>query len=295
MPIIYIFSIGSAKDNMEPQDFRDIIYSKDETGVVTLTLNTPARKNALSAVTFLELFYAAEHFQADDSAHAMILTGAKDPKSDDPSKEAFSSGGYFNPDAFEGLPPEVLADIDMSDVAQKRATLKFYACDKPIIAAINGLAIGGAVTLCLAAADQIYLSEHAWLQLPFAKLGLAAELGSTFFLPRLLGFQRAKELLFFPERISASEAVELGIANKVVPHGELLSYAHEKVLQLIPPQGPALSIRAMKRCLHEPHMDALSEALDLENAALAKTMATEDFAEGMMARIERRAPVFKGK
>ena len=155
--------------------------------------------------------------------------------------------------------------------------------------------IGGAATLCLAAADQIYLSEHAWLDLPFARLGIAAELASTFFLPRLLGFQRAKELLFFPERISATEAVELGIANKVLPHDELLPYARERALKLIPPQGPALSIREMKRCLHQPHIDALSEALDQENAALAKLMATEDFVEGMMARVERRAPVFKGK
>lgn len=280
---------------MKPTDFKDIIYSKDETGIVTLTLNTPARKNALSAVTFLEMFYAVDHFESDDSAHAMILTGAKDPKSDDQAKEAFSSGGYFNPDAFEGLSPEVLAEIDMSDIAQKRTTLKFYACDKPIVAAINGLAIGGAVTLCLAAADQIYMSEHAWLQLPFAKLGIAAELASTFFLPRLLGFQKAKELLFFPERLSASESVELGIANKVVPHSELLSYTREKVLQLIPPQGPSLSIREMKRCMHQPQMNALGKALDLENAALAKLMGTEDFAEGMMARVERRPPVFKGK
>ncbi len=280
---------------MEPQDFRDITYSKDEQGIVTLTLNTPRRKNALSAVTFLEIAYATDHLQSDDSAYAMILTGAKDPKADDPAKEAFSSGGYFNPDAFEGLAPEVMAEIDLSDIAQKRTTLKLYNCDKPILASINGLAIGGAVTLCLAAADQIYLSEHAWLQLPFAKLGLAAELGSTFFLPRLLGFQKTKELLFFPERITAQEAVELGIANAVLPHGELLSYTREKALQLIPPLAPLVSIREMKRCLHQPHLTALGEALDMENAALAKTMATADFGEGMMARIERRPPVFKGQ
>lgn len=280
---------------METQDFRDIIYAKDETGIVTLTLNTPARKNALSALTFLELYYAVDRFESDDAAYAMIITGAKDPKSDDPAKEAFSSGGYFNPDAYEGVSPEIMAEIDMSDIAQKRTTLKFYACDKPIIAAVNGLAIGGAVTLCLAAADQIYMSEHAWMDLPFARLGLAAELASTFFLPRLLGFQKAKELLFYPERLTASETVELGIANQVLPHSELLSYAREKVLQLIPPQGPSLSIREMKRCMHQPHMNALGNALDQENAAFAKLMATEDFVEGLMARVERRPPVFKGK
>tara|TARA_R110002072_G_scaffold130059_1_gene268848 strand:- start:18041 stop:18883 length:843 start_codon:yes stop_codon:yes gene_type:complete len=280
---------------MDAKDFRDILYAKDDAGVVTLTLNTPARKNALSALTFLELYHAVDHFQADDSAHAMILTGAKDPNSDEPSREAFSSGGYFNPDAYEGVAPEIMAQIDMSDIAQKRTTLKLYACDKPVIAAVNGLAIGGAATLCLAAADQIYLSEHAWMDLPFARLGIAAELASTFFLPRLLGFQKAKEILFFPERISANDAVELGIANRVLPHGELLPFAREQALKLIPPQGPSLSIREMKRCLHQPHMDALGEALDQENIALAKLMATEDFIEGMMARVERRAPVFKGK
>ncbi|MDG2048466.1 MAG: enoyl-CoA hydratase/isomerase family protein [Halioglobus sp.] len=280
---------------MKPQDFRDISYTKEDSGIVTLMLNTPGRKNALSAVTFLELFYAVDHFESDDSAHAMILTGAKDPSSNDVKKEAFSSGGYFNPDAFEGLEPEVLADIDMSDVAQKRTTLKFYRCDKPIIAAINGLAIGGAFTLCLAAADQIYMSEHAWIQLPFAKLGIAAELASTFLLPRLLGFQKAKEMLFFPQRISAEEAVELGLANKVVPHEELLSYTRAQALQLIPPLGPAMSIREMKRCMHQPHIDALEQALNMENEALAKLMGSKDFAEGMMARIERRPPVFKGQ
>ncbi len=280
---------------MKPQDFQDVSYTKDDSGIVMLTLNTPGRKNALSAVTFLELFYAVDYFESDDSAHAMILTGAKDPNSNDQKKEAFSSGGYFNPDAFEGLAPEILADIDMSDVAQKRTTLKFYNCDKPVIAAINGLAIGGAFTLCLAAADQIYMSEYAWIQLPFAKLGIAAELASTFFLPRLLGFQKAKEMLFFPDRISAEKAVELGLANKVLPHTELLNYAKAQALQLIPPLGPAMSIREMKRCMHQPHIASLEQALDMENEALAKLMGSEDFAEGMMARIERRQPIFKGR
>jgi enoyl-CoA hydratase/carnithine racemase len=250
---------------MKPQDFRDITYSKDEAGIVTLTFNTPARKNALSAVTFLEIYYAVDHFQADDSAYGMILTGAKDPNSNDPAKEAFSSGGYFSPDAFEGLPPEVLQDIDMSDTAQKRTTMKFYQCDKPVIAAINGLAIGGAFTLCLAAADQIYMSEHAWIQLPFAKLGIAAELSSSFVLPRLLGLQKAKELLFFPQRISADDAVGLGIANKVLPHTELLTYARERLLQLIPPQGAGMSIREMKRIMHQPLLESLGQALGREN------------------------------
>lgn len=280
---------------MKTEDFKDIIYEKDDAGIVTLTLNTPARKNALSPVSFLEMFWAVDHFEKDQTAHALIITGAKNPKSDDPAKQAFSSGGYFSPDAFEGLADEVMQQIDLTDIAQKKVTLKLFQCDKPIIAAINGLAIGGGFTFVLAGADQVYLSEHAWIQLPFAKLGISAELGSTFLLPRLLGFQKAKEIMFYGEKIQAEQAVDLGLANKVVAHHDLMSYAREKALQLIPPNGAGLAIRQMKRITHLPRIEALTRALDLENEALNALMKSDDFMEGFGARIERRAPVFKGR
>jgi len=283
------------ESTMETEEFRDITYQKSADGIVTLTFNTPRRKNAVSPLSFLEVFWAVDHFENDDSAYAMIITGAKDPKSDDPTKEAFSSGGYFAPDALEGLSDKILQQIDMSDIAQKKATLKLYQCYKPVIGAINGLTIGGAFTLALAGCDQIYMSEHAWIQLPFAKLGIAAELASTFLLPRVLGFQKAKEIMFFSERIDAVKAVDLGLANAVVPHGELLAYAREKALQIIPPRGAGMAIREMKRIMHQPHIEAVSQALDLENEALNKLMTSEDFVEGMMARIERREATFKGR
>ena len=186
-----------------------------------MTLNTPKRKNALSPLTFLELFWAIDALERDDAAHAMIITGARDPDSDDPAKEAFSSGGYFNPAAFEGLPDEIMKQIDLKDIAQKRTTLKLFKCDKPVIAAINGLAVGGAVTMALSGADLIYLSEHAWFRLPFNSLGIIAELASSYLLPRLVGFQKAKEIVYFSKKISAQEAVELGLANEVA-----VSYTH---------------------------------------------------------------------
>jgi enoyl-CoA hydratase/carnithine racemase len=275
-------------------EFRDIRYAKDEKGIATLTFNTPKRKNALSLYSFYEIYEAIDAFERDDSAHALILTGAKDPDSDDPSREAYSSGGYFNADAYEGVPDEIMQQLDQSDIGQKRTTLKIFQCDKPIIAAVNGLAIGGAFTLTLAGADQVFMSEYAWIQLPFAKLGVSTELGSSFLLPRLLGLQRAKEVLFYSERIDAEQALQLQLANKVLPHAELMEYAREKALQLIPPNGAGLAIREMKKLLHEPQVDAISEALDRENKALQKLFASADFAEGLTARIERRPPVFKG-
>ena len=280
---------------MQTEKFSDISYQLDSDGIVTVSMNTPKRKNAISGLTALELRWAATHFQADDNALAMILTGAPDPENDDPTRQAFSSGGYFVPGVYDGLPEDVLAQIDNRDIAMKATVMEFLRCDKPVIAALNGLAIGGGFTLPLAVADQIYLSEYAWARLPFASLGIAAELGSTFMLPRLLGMQKAKQLFFYPDKISAQEIVDLGIGNKVLPHDELLDYTREQTLKLIPPRGAGASIRAMKRVVHAPLLDEVSAALDRENEVLNQLMQSADFAEGLMARVEKREPVFTGK
>ena len=279
---------------MQTSEFTDIRYQLGSDGIVTVSMNTPRRKNAISGLTALELRWAATHFQNDDNALAMILTGAPDPDSE-PSRQAFSSGGYFVPGVYDNVPAEIMAQIDQTDIAMKETVLAFFACDKPVLAAINGLAIGGGITLPLAVADQIFLSEHAWARLPFASLGIAAELGSTFMLPRLLGMHKAKELFFYPETLDAQQLVELGLANKVLPHDELLPFTVEKALQLIPPRGAGASIRAMKRIIHAQKVEELTRALDLENEALNALMGSEDFAEGLMARIEKRDPVFKGR
>lgn len=279
---------------MRPSDFTDISYQLDGNGIVTVSLNTPKRKNAISGLTALELRWAARRFQEDDSALAMILTGAPDPDAG-PDRQAFSSGGYFVPGVYDDVPADILAQIDSTDIAMKATVLEFFGCDKPVLAAVNGLAIGGGITLPLAVADQIYLSEHAWARLPFASLGIAAELGSTFTLPRLLGMHKAKELFFYPEKLEAQQLVDLGLANAVMPHNELLAFTLEKALQLIPPRGAGASIRAMKRAIHAQKVEELTRALDLENEALNKLMQSEDFAEGLMARVEKRDPVFKGR
>ena len=281
---------------MKTEDFTDILYEKDEkTGIVTVTLNTPKRKNALSPITFYELYCAAEEMEKDETAMAMIITGAKDPDSDDPANEAFSSGGYFNPDVLESLTEEEKAQIDFTDIAQKKYTLKMWAFDKPVIAAINGLAIGGAFTMALSCADLIYVSEHAWVTLPFINLGIIPELASTYLLPRLIGFQKAKEIIYFGEKIHAQQLFELGLVNRVLPHDELLPYAKEMALKLIPPGGAGLAIKLAKRALHKPLKDAITEALDMENKGLNITFSTSDFMEGVTARKEKRAPVFQGK
>ena len=280
---------------MKVEDFREILYQKEDNGIVTVTLNMPKRKNALSPYTFYELFWAVDAMEKDDSARVMILTGAKDPDSDDPAKEAFSSGGYFNPESLAGVSEEVKAQLDPTDIAQKKLTLKMWQFDKPVIAAVNGLVVGGAFTMCLSCCDLIYCSEHAWASLPFIGLGIIPELASSYLLPRLIGFQRAKEIMFFAERIPAQELLDLGLINKVLPHDQLLPYARERALKLVPPHGAGYAVRMAKRALHQPLLEAVTTALDMENKGLNEAFATADFAEALTARAERRPPVFKGR
>ena len=281
---------------MEVTEFQDIKYEKDgQNGIVLVTLNTPKRKNAMSPYTFFELWWAVDAMEKDEGARAMILTGAKDPDSNDPAREAFSSGGYFNLAAMIKMREQFKDQIDFTDIAQKKLTLKMWQFDKPVIAAINGLVVGGAFTMCLSCTDLIYVSEFAWAQLPFVNLGIIPELASSYLLPRLLGFQRAKELIYFGERIPAQQLFELGLVNKVVPHDQLIPYAKETALRLIPPAGAWMAIRAAKRALHRPLLQEVTEALDKENEGLNQAFGTEDFREALKARAEKRPPVFRGK
>ncbi len=281
---------------MNVDEFTNIVYEKDaETGIVTVTINRPEIRNALTLVVLLELYWAVDNIEKDDTVTAMIITGAKTPDSDDPTGEAFSSGGYFNLADFESLDEKTKGEIDLTDIAQKKLCLKFWQLDKPVIAAINGLAIGGGFTVPLACADLIYVSEHAWVKLPFINIGLIPELASSYLLPRLVGFQRAKEIIFFGEKLPASKLYDMGLVNKVLPHDELIPYAKKMVLKLIPPQGAGLATRLAKQAFHKPLIEAVTKALDIENEGLNKTIASEDFWEALAARQEKREPVFKGK
>jgi len=282
---------------MKTSEFKDILYEKDEeTGIVTLTLNSPKRKNAFGGTQGIEVRWAADIFKKDDTAYAMIMTGAKDPDNNDPTKEAFSSGGYFRGgDSKSEIPEDLIDQQDPTDIAGKFLTEKLWYIDKPIIAAINGLAIGMGFTIPLSCADLIYMSEHAWIRLPFVRLNILPEFASTFILPRLIGMQRTKEIMFFGESVSAQEAYDLGLVNKVVPHDELLPYAREMALKLIPPGGPGMAVRLTKRALHYQLTGSIQRALDEENIGLNQAFKSEDFAEAVKARIEKRAPIYKGK
>lgn len=280
---------------MDTDSFRNVIYEKDDvTGIVTITINRPDLKNALTPGVLIELPRAIDLAAQDASVLAVIITGAK-PEEDDPEKEAFCSGGYFDFAEFESLSQEMKDEIDFTDIARKKLCLTLWSLYKPVIVAMNGLAIGGGITIPLACADLIYASEYAWAKFPFINLGIIPELASSYILPRLIGMQKSKEIMFFGEEIPARELEKLGIVNKVLPHEELIPYAREMALKLIPPRGAYMAVRMTKEVLHKQLIDNVTNALNLENEALIKTFSSKDFFESIAARIEKREPAFKGE
>ncbi len=271
---------------MRIEDFEDCLYEKEANGICTLTLSRPERRNAVTHITFLEIYTALEDMEKDKNAKVLIITG-------DPKGNAFTSGGYFKQEMLEKM--KEYPEIDLMDIAQKRTCMKFWNFPKPVIAAINGMAIGGGITMPLAGADLIYMSEDAWLGFFFSTRGIIPEFGATFILPFLIGFQKAKEIFYFGKKVFAQEAYELGLVNKVLPKDELMPYAREQALRLIPPQGPSVSLKLMKKTMHSYFAEILERTLDLENKALRKLFTSYDFRESMKALKEKRDPIFKGK
>ena len=273
---------------MRLDEIEDIIYDKEENGICTITINQPKRRNAMSFLTFLEIETVLKDIEQDKNTKVLIITGSEEAG-------AFSSGGYFNMNLYPKLPPEILDELDLNDIAVKRLCMKFWTFQKPVIVAINGLAVGAGFTMPLAGADLIYMAEDAWIGFYFAKRAVMAEFGADFLLPFYVGFQKAKELLYFAKKITAQEALDLGLVNAVLPHDQLLSYTREQALRLIPPKGPSLSIKLMKKAMHAYFTQILEQTLDLENEGLRKLLKTHDFRESLKALGQKREPKFKGK
>jgi len=274
---------------MNSDDFKQIKYEKEEdTGIVTVTLNWPERKNALSPLGLLELWYAVDIAEKDRDVKVMILTGCEEAN-------AFSSGGYFSKDIMDEIPPEHKNEINLRDMASKKLCLKFWNFSKPVITAINGLAVGGGFTFPLICSDLVYMADDAWFGLYFIKRAVLPDFATTLLLPLLVGISKAKELFYFGDKITAKEAEKLGLVNKVLPKNELMSYVRERALRLIPPKGPTRSIKLMKSLINGFYKDLIEKQLDLENKKWVKCIISKDFAESLKALKEKRDPVFIGK
>jgi len=273
---------------MLSEEFNQIKYEKEENGILTVTLNWPEKKNALSPLGLLELWCAVDYAEKDKEIKVLILTGCEEAG-------AFSSGGYFSEEMLKDIPEKYRAEINLRDMASKRLCLKFWDFLKPVISVINGFAVGGGFTLPVICSDLVYMAEDAWWALFFVKRAVIPDFATTILLPLMIGMNKAKELFYFGDRMTPQDAENLGLVNKVLPRKKLMPYARNQALKLIPPKGPSLSIKLMKKTIHTYFRNILEKQLDLENKMWTKAIQSKDFGESLKALKEKREPHFIGK
>ena len=248
-------------------------------GVAVVTINRPQVLNSLNGETLAELRQAMHEINRRNDVRAVILTGeggkAFVAGADIAEMKAMNAVEAF---AFSCLGHEAMRSID-------RLT-------KPVIAAVNGYALGGGLELALAC-DFIYASEKAKLGLPEVTLGIFPGFGGTQRLPRLIGKGRAKELIYTGKMVDAAEAYTLGIVNKVVAHDQLMEEAM-KTARAIAQNGP-LAVGMAKDAVNNGYDEARAEGSAIEMTTWGNTFATHDQKEGMGAFLEKRKPAFKGE
>lgn len=265
-----------------------ILYAKAG-AVATVTMNRPERMNALTKVLEAELRDAMERAHRDPEVRAVILTGAG---------KAFCAG--MDMDELEVLPPEDIQaeqwmrPYDMNRRADFQTRYSYFpAVAKPVIAAINGAAAGLGLVMALYS-DFRLASTKAVFATAFAKRGLIAEHGIAWMLPRIVGHAHATDLLLSSRKIDASEALAMGLVNRVVEPDALMGAAQELAQTLSQEVSPR-SVGVMKRQLWEAPFQGLGEAVALANREMFHSLQSQDFKEGVSHFLERRPPAFTGR
>jgi 2-(1,2-epoxy-1,2-dihydrophenyl)acetyl-CoA isomerase len=251
----------------------------DDQGVATVTLNRPDALNALNDEMKAELAELWRDLANRRDARCVLLTGAG---------RAFSTGGDI-----KQMDPDRTLETSRLRMTKllREVVIPLYRLDKPVVAAVNGHAHGLGLGMALAC-DIAYASESAVMSMAFVHVGLAPDGGASFLLPRLVGLNRAKELMFTGRRLTGAEALDLGLVNRVLPADELMPAARELATQLA--QGPTIALGAAKRSLNAAPLSSIEEIAELEAYGQAQAMASDDHREGRAAFAEKRAARFTG-
>ena len=258
--------------------FENLLYEK-RGGIACVTVNRPAVRNALNAQTVRELRTAFEQARNDDEVRVVILSGSGD--------KAFVAGADINELAIQ-------TPVNGKEYALAgQAVFNFIEqLGKPVIAAVNGYALGGGCELAMACTFRI-ASENAVLGQPEVKLGIIPGYGGSQRLPRLVGKGRALQILLTGDMVTAAEALSIGLVNQVVPQAELMPAA-EAIAGKIMANAP-LAVRLCLEAVNRGLEMTQDDGQFLEAALFGLTCATEDMKEGTKAFLEKRAPNFKGK
>jgi 2-(1,2-epoxy-1,2-dihydrophenyl)acetyl-CoA isomerase len=250
--------------------------------VATLTLSRPDRLNALSSPMIDALLEALPRLAADPQIAVVILTGAG---------RGFCAGGDVKSMA------EGSSRFDMEAAVQRlrgrmEVSRLLHEIPKPTIAMVNGPAAGAGLSMALAC-DLRIAAQSARFITAFAKVGFSGDFGGSYFLSKLVGTARARELYYTGEPLDAAQALALGIVNRVVPDAELADATMTLATRLA--RGPSIALGLMKQNFNAAETGTLSELLDLEALHQIKTGRTEDHLEAARAFVEKRPPIFRGR
>jgi len=255
-------------------------------GIAVLTMNRPERRNAFSAPMLSAMARVLAELEVDDGVGCVVLTGAGG---------AFSAGGdvkAMTESSSAGYGPPLDVVIQRQRLTQRATSGRLWQMPKPTIAAISGPAAGAGLSLALAC-DLRYAVEDAVITTAFARIAYSGDYGGSWFLTRLVGSAKAKELYYFPDRLDVAEAERLGIVNAVFPLADFDKEVERRAKRLA--AGPKLAYRYMKENLNRAVGGELGECLDLEATHHIHMGLTEDHRRAVHAFVEKREPHFDGR
>lgn len=255
------------------------ILTHHEQGVAYITLNRPEKFNSFNREMALVLQEALDAVAADASIRSIVITGAG---------KAFCAGQ----DLAEATDPQGPALETIVAEHYNPIILRIRQIEKPVIAAVNGVAAGAGANIALAC-DIVLATESASFIQAFSKIGLIPDSGGTFTLPRLLGMQRASALMMTGDKVSAHDAVAMGMIYKAIPDTDFENSYKTMATQLA--QMPTRGIGLTKRLLNETYSNNLEQQLQREKEVQVEAGATYDFKEGVAAFLEKRKPAFRGE
>jgi 2-(1,2-epoxy-1,2-dihydrophenyl)acetyl-CoA isomerase len=261
------------------EGFEALKVTQDDDGVLLLVLNRPDSLNALNLEIKAQIAEAVAYAAAERSVRSVVITG---------EGRSFCSGGDISEMDGGRRPLESRRRIH---TLLTTIYLPLTRLEKPVVAAVNGHAFGAGFSLALAA-DIALVADGAKLCFAFSKVGLVPDSGALFHLPRLVGLNRAKELVFTARVLTAAEAAELGLVNRVVPADDLFAEAMGLARDLA--RGPSVAFGLAKTLLNQSPLMRFEDMIELEAYAIAIATSTADHAEGIAAFLEKRPATFEG-
>jgi len=245
----------------------DNISVSIENRVLTLRMERPEKKNALTRAMYVAMMDGLRQAAADAAVRVVVITG---------SQECFTAGNDIG-DFASAKPGDAPVALHYLEA--------LAACEKPVIAAVGGVAVGIGTTMLLHC-DLVYAARSARFQLPFVNLGLCPEAGSSYILPSLMGQRRAAELLFFGEPFGAEQARDLGIVNEIVGEGELMARAAERAQQLA--EKPPTALRTAKSLMKQGAAESIQAAMARETKQFAALLQGPEAREAMTAFMQKK-------